>query len=193
MAMTHSPAHGPPPSSPPPDSAHTAEARRRQQSHLSAVVAAVVVLTGAVTIIGSLPLGYWTALGPGPGFFPLWLGILLAVLGVVWAVTEMRTWRAGAPARAADEDEEPPEYSLRTASAIVISLVVLAACLEVLGYQLSMLFFLLFHLLVLGKRGLLLSIVVALVGSFGVFMIFTLLLGVPLPASSIPLLRGWGL
>lgn len=191
--MTHSPTHGSPPSGPPMDAVHTAQARRRQQSRLSAAVAAVVAVLGAVTIFGSLPLGYWTALGPGPGFFPLWLGILLAVLGAVWAVTEVRSWRSDAPARTADDQEEPPEYSLRIASAIVISLVVLATCLEVLGYQLSMLCFLLFHLLVLGKRGLLLSVVIAVVGSFGVFTVFTLLLGVPLPASSIPLLRGFGL
>ena len=160
---------------------------------MSAIVAAIIACVGVTTIVGSLPLGYWTALGPGPGFFPLWLGILLAMLGVAWAVTEVRSWRAGVSSRPASAEEEPPEYSLPTAAAIVASLVILAACLEVLGYQLSMLFFLLFHLLVLGKRGLLLSAVIAVAGSFGVFMVFTLLLGVPLPASSIPLLRGMGL
>jgi len=193
IAMTHSSTPESPPPTPPSGSAKTAEDRRKQQSRLSAVVAVIVACLGGATIVGSLPLGYWTALGPGPGFFPLWLGILLAVLGTVWLVMEVRSWRAGAPSRPSDEDDEAPEYSLRTAAAIVVSLVVLATCLEVVGYQLSMLLFLLFHLLVLGKRGLLLSVVIAVVGSFGVFMVFTQLLGVPLPASTLPLLRGVGL
>ena len=76
--------------------------------------------------------------------------------------------------------------------AIVISLCVLAATLEILGYQLAMFLFVLFHLLVLGRRRLLLSLVLALVCSVGVFVVFTRFLTVPLPASSIPFLRDMG-
>lgn len=176
-----------------PTSAPSADDRRKQQSRLSAIVAVIVACVGAGTIVGSIPLGYWTTLGPGPGFFPLWLGVLLAVLGAAWFLIELRSGRAGTPNRASDGEDEAPEYSLPTAVAIVVSLVVLATCLEVVGYQLSMLLFLFFHLRVLGKRGLLLSVVIAALGSFGVFVAFTQLLGVPLPASTLPLLRGWGL
>lgn len=182
-----------PPPAPVPTSAQTADDRRKQQSRLSAIVAAIVACVGAGTIVGSIPLGYWTSLGPGPGFFPLWLGVILAVLGAAWFLIEVRSRRPGAPRRASDEEDDAPEYSLPTAAAIVVSLVVLATCLEVVGYQLSMLLFLFFHLRVLGKRGLLLSVVIAVLGSFGVFVAFTQLLGVPLPASTLPLLRGWGL
>lgn len=185
------------PESPPPASVPTSEPtsddRRKQRSRLSVIVAAIVACVGAGTIIGSLPLGYWTTLGPGPGFFPLWLGVLLAVLGAAWFLIELRSGRSGTPRRASDEEDDAPDYSLPTAAAIVVSLVVLAACLENVGYQLSMLLFLFFHLRVLGKRGLLLSVVIAALGSFGVFVAFTQLLGVPLPASTLPLLRGWGL
>ena len=180
--MTQPSTHESSPPHPPPGSVRPAEARRKTQARLSAIVAALVACLGAAT-----------SLGPGPGFVPLWLGILLALLGTAWFLTEVRSWRTGAPSRRLGDDEEAPEYSLPTAAAIVVSLCVLAACLEVVGYQLSMLAFLLFHLLVLGKRGLLLSIVIALAGSFGVFVVFTQLLGVPLPASSLPLLRGLGL
>lgn len=91
-----------------------------------------------------------------------------------------------------DPADEFPEYSLPTVMAIVASLCVLSATLEVLGYQLAMLLFLLFHLLVLGRRRLLLSLVLAFAGSIGVFIIFTRFLTVPLPASSIPFLRDLG-
>lgn len=164
---------------------------------LPVVVSLLVTLLGVAAVVGSLPLGYWTELGPGPGFFPLWLGILLTGLGAGWLLMELRAWRARRTGDASGlpfgEDEEVPAYSPPTAVAIVVTLCILAACLELVGYQLSMLAFLLFHLLVLGRRRLLESVVIAVVGSFGVFMIFTRLLTVALPASSIPFLRDLGL
>jgi putative tricarboxylic transport membrane protein len=175
------------------------EGRRRR---LSAAMACAVMTVGTAAFVGSRAYAYWTALGPGPGFFPRWLGGLLVLLGAAWLV---QLWRghpgsvsveAGEPIAAPSvlsPEEEPPAYSLPTVVAIVVSLCVLAAVLEPLGYQLSLLLFLLFHLLVLGRRRLLLSAAIALAGSFGVFTAFTRLLGVPLPTASIPLLRDLGL
>jgi putative tricarboxylic transport membrane protein len=188
--------------------------RERRRLWLSAVSAAVVTFVGAAALIGSRTYPYWTPLGPGPGFFPRWLGGLLIVCGLAWMVQLLRaaraeraTWKdAGSEEGAGDTadsaapvsdamvvpEEDAPEYSLPTVVAIVVSLCVLAATLEVLGYQLAMFLFVLFHLLVLGRRRLLLSLVLALVSSVGVFVVFTRFLTVPLPASSIPLLRDMG-
>lgn len=177
----------------------------RRQVRLSMGVAAWVMLVGAAAALAARDLEYWTSLGPGPGFFPLWLGVLLFVFGGIWMAQLVRRQRrdnAPADPGAAESvaepeglavDETPPEFSLPTVVAIVVSLCVLAAVLEVLGYQLSMFLFLMFHLLVLGRRRLLLSLVISLAGSFGVFVVFTRLLTVPLPASSIPFLQSLGL
>ncbi|KRF03277.1 hypothetical protein ASG88_22295 [Nocardioides sp. Soil777] len=162
-----------------------------------------MTLVGAAALIGSRDYAYWTALGPGPGFFPRWLGGILVVCGALWLVQLVRIARS---AKDAGEDptngqasdalvvpqDEAPEYSLPTVVAIVVSLCVLAASLEVLGYQLAMFLFVLFHLLVLGRRRLLLSLTLALMSSVGVFVVFTRFLTVPLPASSIPFLRDMG-
>lgn len=165
-----------------------------RRSVLPLVVAALVVAIGAAAFVGSRSLGYWDDLGPGPGFFPLWLGVLLVVLGLIWFGQELRArLRPETSGRPTADDEETPEYSLPTVLAILVSLCVLAACLELVGYQVSMLVFLLFHLLVVGRRGPLQSLVIAVVGSFGVFYAFTRLLTVPLPVSSIPFLRDLGL
>ncbi|MFE7224177.1 tripartite tricarboxylate transporter TctB family protein [Nocardioides sp. NPDC057577] len=170
----------------------TADERRR--SVLPLLVAALVVAIGAAAFIGSRSLGYWDDLGPGPGFFPLWLGVLLVVLGLIWFGQELRArLRPETAGKPAPDEEETPEYSLPTVLAILVSLCVLAACLEPVGYQVSMLVFLLFHLLVVGRRGPLQSLVIAVIGSFGVFYAFTRLLTVPLPVSSIPFLRDLGL
>lgn len=176
----------------------------RRRAVLTWVTGAGIIAVGAAASVASRSLGYWTDLGPGPGFFPLCLGILLVVLGVAWLVSVGRSDKDpvstaeatptadNGAAAVPDPAEEFPEYSLPTVVAIVLSLVVLAATLEVLGYQLAMLIFLLFHLLVLGKRRVLLSLVIAVAGSVGVFVVFTRFLTVPLPASSIPFLRDLG-
>lgn len=161
---------------------------------LTLATAVGVAVLGVATILGSLPLGYWTALGPGPGFFPLWLGVLLAVLGGAWVFTTLKdNGVVDSPSEVLAAAEEAPEYSTRTVVAIVVSLSILAAVLEVLGYQLSMFIFMLYHLLILGRRGLLLSLALAASGSFGVFVIFSHFLSVPLPTSSVPFLAGLGL
>lgn len=169
----------------------TADEPRR--SVLPLLVGALVVAIGAAAFIGSRSLGYWDDLGPGPGFFPLWLGVLLVVLGVIWIGQEVRARLRPETRREPVPEEETPDYSLPTVLAILVSLCGLAACLELVGYQVSMLVFLLFHLLVVGRRGPLQSLVIAVIGSFGVFYAFTRLLTVPLPVSSIPFLRDLGL
>jgi len=168
---------------------------------MSIVTAAAVVLVGAFAlVVASRQLPFWTSLGPGPGFFPTCLGVILIVLGAVWLGMVWRTHRSVSsavdgegPADVAAQDQQPHGFSIPTVVAIVASLCVLAAVLNILGYQLSILLFLLFHLLVLGRRGFILSAVIAVAGSFGVFVLFTQVLTVPLPVSSIPFLRDLGL
>jgi putative tricarboxylic transport membrane protein len=182
-------------------------ARDRRRAWLSAGSAVVVAVVGAAALVGARSYPYWTPLGPGPGFFPRWLGGMLVVGGLIWLAQLLRAARAahagpagtdtaGSGASVTDAmvvpDDDAPEYSLPTVAAIVVSLCVLAATLELLGYQLAMFVFVLFHLLVLGRRRLLLSLVLALVCSVGVFVVFTRFLTVPLPASSIPFLRDMG-
>jgi len=51
--------------------------------HMEVAVGALVCLAGAVTAFGSLELGVsWRESGPEPGYFPFYIGLLLAVLGL---------------------------------------------------------------------------------------------------------------
>jgi hypothetical protein len=50
---------------------------------VEAVVAACVVTMGLVVIFGSRALGSgWTSDGPGSGYFPFWIGVILCIAGV---------------------------------------------------------------------------------------------------------------
>lgn len=51
--------------------------------HMELVVAGLICLAGAVTALGSLELGVgWSESGPEPGYFPFYIGMLLALLGL---------------------------------------------------------------------------------------------------------------
>lgn len=156
-------------------------------------------LAGAV-VVSATGMGFWVRLGPGPGFFPLVLGSLLGLLSLVWIGQELRGGRAlqtlpveedsADPFAVPEEQQEP--LRLARVAAIVLSLAVLAALLPLVGFQLSMLFFLIFHLRILGRRRWLLTAIVSVLGSFGVFILFTRVLSVNLPAASIGFLQSLG-
>jgi putative tricarboxylic transport membrane protein len=138
--------------------------------------ALVILLLAGFLARESWRLRYYTSLGPGPGFFPLWLSFLMAVLGGVML------WRAtfGAPGAMPANFYADRRGYLRI-GAVVGGLVAVIALMEPLGFRLTMLGFYLFILSALGRRGWLATGVIALAGSFGVYHIFVRWLAVPLP------------
>jgi len=138
---------------------------------------AVLAAIGVYVAASSLGLGIWLPEGPGPGFFPLVLSVGLVVLSVAWFFQTPRY-------------EPVPTEDQRTlwraAGVTVASLVVLGLLLEVIGFQLSMFLFLMFHLRWIGKVRWITALAVALAGSVGAFHLFTDLLAVPLPVATVP-------
>ncbi len=121
-------------------------------------------------------LTYYSALGPGPGFFSFWLSICLAAASIGMAV---EAWRG--PAQALPPDFFPGRAGLRKIAAIIAALIVTIVLFEPLGFRLTMLALVGFLLVVLGQRSLIVTPVVALLASFGVYELFVHALGVPLP------------
>jgi len=147
--------------------------------------AGVVLAIGLYAIVASLDLGYWDE-GPGPGFFPFWLGVLLAVLAVIWAV-QLATGAAGMPVR------EAGPSGTRDVVLTLLGLGASVLLLEVLGYQLTMFLLVLFQLLVVSHRRWLESLIFAAVAGFGVYTLFAYVLQVYLPTASLPFLAALGL
>jgi len=153
---------------------------RIAKSVLAGIGAFVVV--GVYVLASSIELGLWTTLGPGPGMFPFAMGVLLVAMSVVWLFQELRR-----------PSETPDGVDARLVIAVVVSLAVLAAVLDLIGFQLSMFLFLLYHLKVRGGRGWVSSLIIAVAGSFGAFYAFNYGLNVSLPTAGIPLLNSIGL
>jgi putative tricarboxylic transport membrane protein len=171
----------------------TAEYPAPDRSWLGVAVAGALFVLAVAAGIGTLSLGYWTPIGPGAGFFPLCLAVILAGASIAWGLGQWRGETATVPKDFEGIETGEEANSLRGIAAIVASLVLAALALEVLGFQITILVFLFFHLRVLGHQRWAVTIPLMLLGSFGVFALFDLLLAVPLPVASIPLLANLGL
>jgi putative tricarboxylic transport membrane protein len=124
----------------------------------------------------SFQLSLSDALGPGPGFFPFWLGVLAAVLAAV-LLAQLHFNRVELGAEALEFDRA----GVRSVVLVLAGLIVGTALLEVIGFRLSMLLLMVFLLAVLGARSRVAIVICAVAGSFGVFHVFFDLLKVPLP------------
>ncbi|MDP1990512.1 MAG: tripartite tricarboxylate transporter TctB family protein [Syntrophales bacterium] len=140
------------------------------------ITGVVLFLVAVFLIRASIGLRYYTPLGPGPGFFPLWLSILLAILAV--AMFCQATF--GKPeAMPADFYADWKGY-LRIGG-VVAALVGSIVLMESLGFCLVMLVFYLFVLTVLGRQHPLVTGIIAFAGSFGMYYVFVHWLATPLP------------
>jgi putative tricarboxylic transport membrane protein len=136
----------------------------------------------------SRQMEYYATLGPGAGFFPLWLGGLLAVLSIIWLVQV-----SIGPKEPMEAGFIPSRQGIIRVLSVLAALALFAWVVETLGFQLTTLVFLGTLLIALGRQNMIVTAAVAIGGSFGVHYIFTKWLDVPLPASSVEFLRNLGL
>ncbi len=151
--------------------------------------AGLIFFFGSVLVmIESRNLEYYTRLGPGPGFFPLWLSGILAALSAVWLIQVSRQ-----PSESMEDGFIPVGGGALRIVSILGALTLMGLLVDTVGFQVTALIFLLFLLLVLGRQNLALTAVIAVAGSLGLYYLFTSYLDVSLPASTIPFLADLGL
>ena len=150
---------------------------------IAASGAFLALFVGAIYMASKLPL--LDALGPGPGFFPLILGVLGAVLAVLLIERTMRAPAAAlgeaASETAGDEALIPDAPAIFRIGSILALLAATFLALDPIGYRLTALVFITLALLALGVRNVVAVTIVAVAGSFGVFHGFYYWLKVPLP------------
>jgi putative tricarboxylic transport membrane protein len=151
------------------------------------VVATLCVLLGLAILWQAWRMEYLTSIGPGPGFFPWWLGLLLTGLSVVWLLSAV--WHS-------TEEKARRFFSewrgLRRILLVMGAIIAVGLAMEFIGFQLAMLAFVAFVLTALGWRKWGLTVVLSAVLSFGVYHAFTRWLDVRLPQASIEVLKNWG-
>ena len=159
----------------------------------NSLIAGILFLVFSIIVMGTAwSMEYYSSIGPGPGFFPFWLSLILGLLSIIWIIQVARTKK---DSDAGDNDSGflPKGKGLLRILSIVGALAFMILAMDTVGFQLPMFAFLIFLLYVLGKVKPLTTLIIAAVGSFGLFYVFTLLLDVQLPLSAIPFLASLGL
>ena len=138
------------------------------------------LMVGIGFVLGGFKYGFGTWRSPGPGFLPLVFGFLLMVLSIILGVTCYRTrqevehrsfWRI--------------KGSWKSVSFTVLSLVVFTLFLETIGFILATFFFIFFMLKFICTKGWRISLGMAFVLSISSFVLFSTILGTPLPRGPI--------
>ena len=147
-----------------------------------------LIATGAMlafclfAIWQSLLLSLTDRLGPGPGFFPFWLALIGALLAVALLITTFR--EAVDPADAETRILPHGEGATRWL-AIVGLLAAVTVVMEFVGFRLAMLAFNAVLVIALGERRWWVIAVFAVLGSYGVYYVFTTWLDVLLPTGQL--------
>ena len=149
-----------------------------------------LIATGAMLVFcvfamwQSLLLSLTDRLGPGPGFFPFWLGLIGTGIAIALLVT---TFREAADPADADGDADAGTHVLPRGAgatrwlAIVGALAAVTLVMDYVGFRLSMLVFNVALVVALGERRWWIIAIFAVLGSYGVFYVFTTWLDVLLP------------
>lgn len=141
------------------------------------VFAVICLGLGFWLILESLQFDYLSKFGPGPGFEPFWLGVLLALLAVFLFIDTIR--RKG---RKEDEKTMLPGWkSLGRLASIMLAMAGFALVVEVLGFTLSVFLFVTVLLFFLEGLGLPKSVFYGVMFSGFIFLVFQYWLGVDLP------------
>ncbi len=136
----------------------------------------LVLLLAVFVAVESLSLRYYTPLGPGPGFFAFWLALILAGLAAI--VVLQATF--GRPEPMPDDFFSDRTGYLRI-GAVVLALVATIYSFEPVGFPLTMFGVCAFLLYALGRQRVVVTLVVSLACSVGVYYVFDHWLRVPLP------------
>ena len=147
---------------------------------------ALLAAAGGFLVASGLDSKYWRLLGPGPGFFPIWVGGLLTACALAALLQSLVTARTAAGFFATAEGK-------RRVLQVAFALALLWLGLAIFGFRLATFAFLLVVLGFLGSQSVRVRITSALVLSFGVAYVFERWLGVPLPAPAFEILQGFGL
>ena len=146
-----------------------------------------IALAGVISSLSfRLPLGDMRqAYGlPGPGFFPLLLGVLLAVLGTLLLI---KPWVERAKAEGSTEKKESEEigtsgfWMTKKAFSVLISLVIYTVILEWLGFLFATFLFLLLLLWGIASQRWTISLFTAVSVSLLSYLIFDIWLMAQLP------------
>ena len=128
-------------------------------------------------ILESLQFDYLSDFGPGPGFEPFWLGVMLALLSIALLINTLRK-------KDNEEDDKPrlPGWkSLGRLGVIMLIMAGLAFSMNTLGFILVVFIFVALILYILEKVSILKSVFYGIMFSGFIFLLFRYWMNIDLP------------
>lgn len=132
----------------------------------------VIFLIALLFFIQSFHYSYKSAIGPGPGFFPVWLSGILMILSLFYFVESVK-------GKNASEEKWPSGQAFKNVLHILGSLIIFWALLSYLGYILTSAIFL--YVLLHKHYKWYVGLSVSIGASIILFLLFKAGLGVRLP------------
>lgn len=145
-----------------------------RNSTVDAVVAALIAVLGGVVIYEARRLGAeWTSDGPGAGYFPFYIGLILVICGVGILVQSLR-------ARATDEEVFVDSVQLKRVLSVLVPSAVYVGAIMLLGLYVASALFIALFMIILGKYPALKAVVLGVAVNALFFMMFEVWFKVPL-------------
>ncbi len=135
--------------------------------------ALISIFFGVFVITQALGLEYWWRFGPGPGFVPLWSGVLILSGGVLLFITSVR--------RPPDTMEPVNPEGRKRLITITVLTVLAAVAMNYLGFGTTMFLFMALLVGGVGRHRWYVTLGSALLVSVTFYLVFVKWLLVPLP------------
>ncbi len=143
---------------------------------LDKLTAIFLFIFSVLIILETTKMQLYAEFGPGYGFLPFWLGVLLAVLSVLLYV---EAWR-----RSGTEDNPhpfPPRAALQIVAVALVLVTVFALLLEIVGYLVDTLAFTFIMLTVVEKEKWRSATLFSVAFTLALYLLFQVWLGIRLP------------
>jgi hypothetical protein len=141
---------------------------------LDKVVSAILFAVGTVVVIEARRLGAtWTSDGPGAGYFPFYIGLIVCIsaLGIFYQASAAKT---------RDDDTFVDSLQMGRVMSVLLPAAVYVLAIWFLGLYVASALYIALFMVVLGKYPPLKSVVVAVVVNVMFFMMFEVWFKVPL-------------
>ncbi len=146
---------------------------------VDAVVAVLVIILGGVVVFGSRKLGSeWTSDGPGAGYFPFYIGLILCISGIGVLYQAL----AG---KKKNTEVFVDRESLGRVLSVLVPAAVYVGAIQLIGIYVASAIYIALFMVILGKYGWLKSAIIALAVNTVFFMMFEVWFKVPLHKGSL--------
>jgi hypothetical protein len=144
------------------------------------ITGTVLLILSGYVIYEALQMPESGTFGPGSGFLPLWLGILMGVLALLLTI--------GAALRREKTSAEPPFPAWSTmaiVAKILGGLMVFSLLMETVGFIINTLIFVTYLMKVVQKERWPKSLLIAVATTACLYIVFQVLLGITLPRNEL--------